>query len=283
MNTDDDQPRLSDETSPVDSHQQSSRPLEPESTKPCRYCRQEIKLEAKVCHLCRYHQRRYVQYFPYIQSVGLILTIVALMLGSRQLEESRQQRISASEAMRSAHSANERASESVTKVEALVVQVQAAETKVEGLVTRAHTIEQQVLETEERQILRIWVNMLPDESELMNPVTGAKPKRGQIRAWVGAIDTSTLPFQIKLGSNLEWMWTCDDDNLRKLTQLIERWPYVPYATVARADCLKKQGDPSWKADAERAKVLLEKMIALQPHPKEIDDFYATCLSLLQAP
>jgi hypothetical protein len=50
-----------------------------------------------------------------------------------------------------------------------------------------------------------------------------------------------------------------------------------------ADCLKKEGKASWKADAERAKILLEKMRTLQLHPKEIDDFYRICLSLLQAP
>jgi hypothetical protein len=93
-------------------------PSQPDNQKPCRYCRKDIDIDAKVCQHCRYHQKRFVQYFPYIQSVGLILTIIALVLSSRQLQEARQQRISASEAMKSADLANKRASESVTKVEA---------------------------------------------------------------------------------------------------------------------------------------------------------------------
>jgi hypothetical protein len=257
-------------------------PSQPDSQKPCRYCRKDIHIDAKVCQHCRYHQKRYVQYYPNIQSVGLLLTFVALGISSCHLMEARNQRISASEAKTEAIRAKESATESVRRVEAVAVQVQATERKIEGLLTQAQTIEQHLLEIEERIILRIWVNTLPDGSELLNPITGAQPKIGQQRIWVGPLDKSVPPFQLKPGSHWEWTWTCDDNNLQKLTRSIESQPYVPYATVARADCLKKQGDPSWKEDAGRAKVLLEKMRALQPHPKEIDDFYGICLSLLQA-
>lgn len=58
---------------------------------------------------------------------------------------------------------------------------------------------------------------------------------------------------------------------------------VPYAYVARADCLKKRGVSFWQADAVRAKELLEKMLVLNPHPSEVEEFHETCLSLLNTP
>jgi hypothetical protein len=224
-------------------------PSQPDGQKPCRYCRRDIHIDAKVCYHCRYHQSRFVQYFV---SYGVLAALLAIIISVLQLNEARNERIDASEAKRDARIA--------------VKQVQAAE--------------QHVLEVEERQILRTWINILPDLSELIHPVTGARAQR---RYTTGEQDKSKVPFQEKPGKLWEWTWTCDDDSLRKFTGLIEGLPFVPYARVARADCLKKRGDPSWKADAERAKALLEKMRSLEPHPKEIDDFYATCLSLLQPP
>jgi hypothetical protein len=180
--------------------------------------------------------------------------------------------------MRNARIANERASESVTKVEALVGKVQAAERKIGAILTQAKATEQDLLEVEERQILRNWINILPDLSELMHPVTGARGKRRYV---VNPQVQAIVPFQRIKGGQWDWTWTCDDDSLQQLTQLVEKLPFIPYARVARADCLKKSGDPTWKADAEHAKILLEKMRNLQPHPKEIDDFYSLCLSLLE--
>jgi hypothetical protein len=177
MNTDDDQPQRSDETSPVDSHQPPFLPPEPKSMKLCRHCRREIHLEAKACHHCRFHQSLFVQYFL---SYGMLAALLALGLSIFQLNEARKERVSASEAMRNAHSANERASESVTKVEAPVRQVQAAEIKVESPVAQAQTTEQHILEIEERQILRTWINILPNGEELLNPVGGGPLLKGRI-------------------------------------------------------------------------------------------------------
>jgi hypothetical protein len=257
-----------------------SPPSQPDNQKLCRYCRQSIHRDAKVCHLCRYHQKRYVQYFSYIQSIGLVLTIIALVLSSLQLREARQQRISASEAMRNAGIASERASESVTKVEALVTQVQAAETKIEALVTQARTIEQHILEIEERQILRTWINILPNGDELLNPISGGKREDGGIRRTVGPQWSEGAPFKSVKGP--KWEWECDGKTILQLSALIQELPYVPYAYVARADCFKKLGASFWRSDAERAKKLLEKMVTIQPHPREIEDFYKLCLSLFNS-
>jgi hypothetical protein len=283
MNIADDQLEHSHETSPVDSSQSSSLPPALESTKPCRYCRLEIHRDAKVCQHCRYHQKRYVQYLPHVQIGGLILTIIALVVSFSQLHEARQQRISASEARTEAISAKESATESLRKVEAVAVQVKAAEQNIEGLLAQGRAAEQRILRVDERLTLRVFVNILPDMHELQNPVLGANPGPKGRRYTIGPETTPDQPFQQKSGGLGGWVWTCDDNTLRKLTLLIKGFPVLPYARVARADCLKKEGDSSWKADAERAKILLEKMITLDPHPKELDEFYRFCLSLLRDP
>jgi hypothetical protein len=180
----------------------------------CRYCRQPIDKDAKVCYHCRFDQSIFIQYFL---SYGVLAALLALGISIFQLNEARTERITASEAKTEAIRAKESATESVRRVEAVAVQVQATERKIEGLLTQAQTIEQHLLEIEERIILRIWVNTLPDGSELLNPVTGAQPKIGQQRIWVGPLDKSVPPFQLKPGSHWEWTWTCDDNNLQKLT------------------------------------------------------------------
>jgi hypothetical protein len=194
--------------------------------------------------------------------------------------EARQQRISASEALTSANIANEKASESVAKVEALVGQVQAAETQVKALVAQAQTIEQHILVIEERQILRIWINVLPNGDELLNPVSGGRHRPGNIRQIIGPGWGKDPPFKSVAGP--KWEWTCDDKTILQLSALIQEFSYVPYAYVARADCLKKRGASFWRVDAEQAKKLLEKMMTLRPHPSEIEDFYKVCLSLLSS-
>jgi hypothetical protein len=96
----------------------------------------DIHIDAKVCQHCRYHQKRYVQYFPNIQSIGLLLTLVAVGISSCHLMEARKQWISALEVQREAISAKESATASVKKVEAVGVQVQASERKIEGLLAQ---------------------------------------------------------------------------------------------------------------------------------------------------
>ena len=255
-------------------------PSQPNDQKPCRYCRKDIHIDAKVCQHCRYHQNPYVQYYPNIQSVGLLLTLVALGISSCHFIEARKQRISASEARTEAISAKESAIESVRKVEAVAVQVQAAEQKIEGLLAQAQTIEQHLLEIEERQILRIWVNVLPNGDELLNPISGGKWQRGVIRQSSGPSWGNDPPFKSVPGP--KWEWACDDKTIRQLSALIQEFPYVPYAYVARADCFKKRGISSWLADAEQAKKLLEKMMTMKPHPSEIEAFYKLCLSLFSS-
>jgi hypothetical protein len=237
---------------------------QPDNQKPCRYCRKPIHKDAKVCHHCRFHQSRFIQYFV---SYGVLAALLALGISVFQLNEARNERIDASEAKRDARIA--------------VEQVQAAETKVEALVAQAQTAEQHIREIEERQILRTFINILPNGDELLYPVTVATWGEGKPLETIGRSWPQGAPFKSVKGS--QWEWTCDDKTIMQLSYLIQKLRYIPYAYVARADCFKKRGVSSWQDDAEHAKNLLEKMRTIEPHPKEIDDFYATCLSLLQPP
>ena len=70
--------------------------MTPASTYQCKYCLQEIKQKAKVCHHCSRHQNRLVQYSD---RIGLLISIVMVGIALFQLNEARQERIVASEAV----------------------------------------------------------------------------------------------------------------------------------------------------------------------------------------
>ena len=64
--------------------------------------------------------------------------------------------------------------------------------------------------------------------------------------------------------NRGWVWTCNDTDIASFTALIESFPQILYAYVARADCLKKHGIASWQEDAGRAKKLCDITRAVDP-------------------
>ena len=76
------------------------------STYQCKYCLQEIKQEAKVCHHCSRHQNRWIQSLGTIVHAvsisGFIISIIMVVIAFSHLKEARQERIAASEAIQKA-------------------------------------------------------------------------------------------------------------------------------------------------------------------------------------
>ena len=66
--------------------------------KECRYCRQSISRDAKVCYHCSSHQNRFWQHFR-IEHVGLLASIIMVFIALSQLKEAREERIAADEAL----------------------------------------------------------------------------------------------------------------------------------------------------------------------------------------
>ncbi len=143
--------------------------------------------------------------------------------------------------------------------------------RLDTLTAKAQAIAEGLSELVEKESLRRWAMILPSGRLAVNPA--------------GEVSTPGSPVEglyqkiFKL-ENREWQWGCDDGTVSDLTVLSKREPQVPYAAVARAACLKQRGDTSWRTEAERAKGLLEKLKALEPHVTAIDDFYKFCVELL---
>lgn len=72
--------------------------------KECRYCRQSIRRDAKVCYHCGSHQNRFWQHFR-IEHVGLLASIIMVFIALSQLKEAREERIAADKALTSARKA----------------------------------------------------------------------------------------------------------------------------------------------------------------------------------
>lgn len=130
-----------------------------------------------------------------------------------------------------AKSLEESAIQTTMKVEAMIAQAKDLEEtterttkQVEATIAKAEAIEKRLLETEERQLLRIWVNILPNGEELLNPVSGGKRQQGNIRQAIGPRWSQGAPF--KLGKGPKWEWTCDDKTVIQLSALINEFPYV---------------------------------------------------------
>ena len=80
----------------------------------CRYCRQGIHPDAKVCPHCRSHQRRFWQHFR-IEQTGLLVAVVMVLISFSQLQEARLKRKEASEALATATAAKTDAQDALKK------------------------------------------------------------------------------------------------------------------------------------------------------------------------
>jgi len=86
--------------------------------KECRYCRQSIRSDAKVCQHCGNHQNKFCQHFR-IEHVGLLASIIMVFIALSQLKEAREERVAADEALTRAREAAATAISAKTNTQAV--------------------------------------------------------------------------------------------------------------------------------------------------------------------
>jgi len=143
--------------------------------------------------------------------------------------------------------------------------------RLDELTKKATDTEARLSDLTEKESLRRWAMVLLSGDEVVGAYGSFVLTGGPLS------DSHTQVFREKEEG---WEWGCDDKDIADLTALIEHRPERPYASAARASCLKKKGDPSWRVDTERAKKQLEKLKAVEPHAPAIDKFYEICERLL---
>lgn len=84
--------------------------------KPCKYCKEQIIIDAKVCNKCGRHQNRFWQYFRFEQ-LGLLLTIVLIILSYFQYEKASNEASDANVALKRATLAESTAQSSLAVIE----------------------------------------------------------------------------------------------------------------------------------------------------------------------
>lgn len=131
--------------------------------------------------------------------------------------------------------------------------------------------QQKVVEVEERESLRRWA-MVTSQGEEAKDVMGVQSygSRGPIaerhrKVFIRKEDGTTTISGPLLCNNTAY--------INEVKALIRDFPKAPYAYVTLTGCLKYQGDQSWRAEGERARRLLEKLMKVQPHVMEMDSFY----------
>jgi hypothetical protein len=72
--------------------------------KKCKYCMEQIPIEAKVCSNCHRDQNWFLYRF-HIEHIGLLLTLGIMVFSYLQLHEARKERVSASKALEAAEQA----------------------------------------------------------------------------------------------------------------------------------------------------------------------------------
>jgi hypothetical protein len=84
--------------------------------KSCKYCKEPIIIDAKVCNKCGRHQNRFWQYFRFEQ-LGLLLTMVLIILSYFQYQTASNEESDANDALRRATHAESSAQSSLAIIE----------------------------------------------------------------------------------------------------------------------------------------------------------------------
>ena len=94
----------------VDKDTKAEFQLWPSNKKDCRYCKSPIHIQAKVCHYCGRHQKRFWNHFR-IDHIGLIIAFAIVILSYLQYNELKKERTKVTEALNRILKAEEKVGE----------------------------------------------------------------------------------------------------------------------------------------------------------------------------
>src|SRR5271157_2770477 len=109
------------------------------NNKQCKYCTSDIPSTAKICPVCKFNQKWYLNYFR----IGDILLLASISVSAFMVifsylnfHEAREERVKAAVALTTANDAANKASSAVIRANNAAIRVSQAETAVQGTVAR---------------------------------------------------------------------------------------------------------------------------------------------------
>ena len=137
------------------------------------------------------------------------------------------------------------------------------------------TAKQAIADAEERETLRYWA-MITERGDQVSDVMGRNVvvpggKRAKLlqKVFVSDDKNGTISYSGKRCYEKEYNDTVEE--------LIRRYPKAIYGHYVKMHCSMWKKDPSWRAEAEQVKSLLEKYLAIQPHIMTLDGYYGQIL------
>jgi hypothetical protein len=94
--------------------------------------------------------------------------------------------------------------------------------------------------------LEFWAYTLPD---------GAKASDKMASGYTGS--SALLEDRYFKSYNRNWYWPCGKDALSAFDQIASTYPLLPYAPIARVDCLKGEGNDEWHKNISTIQNLLD--------------------------
>jgi hypothetical protein len=105
-------------------------------------------------------------------------------------------------------------------------------------------------------------------------ISGVADGRMPMRATLKRADVFKRVFIVEEKEIIFGGHHCKEEQyLKDINTLVEFYPLIPYGHVALAQCLKLNGDSSWRSVAEHAKILTEDMLHIHPHAATYDSVY----------
>jgi hypothetical protein len=132
----------------------------------------------------------------------------------------------------------------------------------------------------ERESLRAWAMVTPTGMRPVSALGGPGVRGGPL----SELSEKAFKQEREDGTGHAWVsYRCDAEGTKALEELRTQFPELPYAGCAIGTCLKMKSDPRWRGEVEQAVAQMEKLIAIEPHVRQLDEFWKKCSSLLAEP